>query len=449
MALDETGDAGRVREGSPPESRHDRGEFLKRAGTTTAVLAGSGAFAGLAGRADAARYGRNQRGKIGGEVSIRYWGVGPERVAWSKRIAYFKSRYPNVKVNEQLLTKNGYEEFPALLTQIAAGNPPDVMRVLNFQPTQLVTQGNALLPLDSFISGDRSFDRSDFVPVAYQGGKVNGKQYAIPQNGEPYCLFYNKDAFKKAGLKDPWQQYRAGTWNQTSFLNAAKALKEGGFRYGAAFENWNYDVFVFMGGGRVLDQSGRVVIDRQPAPRALQFLADMIDEGLSPSPEVGGGTYLQFFQNKQLGMYLSGAWWAKYMPKVDFAWTAAPLPRFFGGIGTKLEIDSLSISRGSKNPEAAWAMVKTLTDRRGEELWTAIATPTRRSVLGSRVFRSNPHVPAVVEMLKYSHVTPFTKAGAAVDTAAISAFAPLWLGKKSAAEATKDAAAKIRKAIGG
>jgi len=432
-----------------PETGQTREQFLKRAGAAGAFLAGGGVLAGLPTRADAARYGRNQRGQVSGEVSIRYWGVGPERVAWDNRIKYFESRYPNVEVKRQLLTKNGYEEFPALLTQIAAGNAPDVIRVLNFQPTQLVAQGNALLQLDQFVKSDRTFNVPDFIPVVWNAGKVGGKQYAIPQNGEPYCVFYNRDAFKQAGLQDPWAQYRRGAWNQTSFRAAAEALKEkADLRYGAAFEAWNYDVFIFMGGGRVLDRKGGVVIDKGTSARTLQFLAGMIDDELSPGPDVGGGTYLQFFQNQQLGMYLSGAWWAKYMPKVKFRWTAAPLPRFWGNIGSKLEVDSLSIARETKNPEAAWAMVRTLTDRKGLELWTLIATPTRRSVLASKAFKSNPHVPAVVEMLKHSTFTPFTKVGAAIDTEATSALAALWQNDKSAASATKDAAARIRRKLG-
>ena len=98
---------------------------------------------------------------VAGEIDVRYWGAGIERTAWDNRIKYFNSKYPNVKVNKQLLTKNGYDEFPALLTQIAAGNAPDVIRVLNFQPTQLVTQGDVLLPLDDFIKDFREDYRSD------------------------------------------------------------------------------------------------------------------------------------------------------------------------------------------------------------------------------------------------------------------------------------------------
>jgi ABC-type glycerol-3-phosphate transport system substrate-binding protein len=192
------------------------------------------------------------------------------------------------------------------------------------------------------------------------------------------------------------------------------------------------------------------VIDKGSSPKTLQFLADMIDENSSPSPEVASGSYVNFFQTQQLGMYVSGSWWGKYMPPVikdSFQWGAVRMPSFWGTIGSKYELDSLSIAKDSKNPEAAWAFVKTITDRKGQTLWTLAATPTRNSVLNSAAFRKDKVVPAVVEMIKYSTFTPFTKVGQAVDTASITALAPMWLGQKTAAEATKSAASALRKAI--
>ena len=426
-----------------------REQFLKRAGAGAAVLFAGSGFAGLGASARAARHGRNARAAVSGTVTVRYWGQGPERVAWANRIKYFSAKYPNVKVVSQLLQKNGYDEFPALLTQIAAGHAPDVMRVLNYQPTQLVAQGNALMPLDDFIKNDKTLDVPDFVPVAWAAGKVGGKQFAVPQNGEPYNVHYNKDAFAKAGIKDPWAQHAAGTWNEQSFKAAAKALQEkAGVKFGAAWESWNYDVFVFMGGGKILDPKLKPLIQTQPSPKALQYFSDMINtDKTAPDPNVPSGNWLQYFTQQQLGMYLSGSWWAKYMPKVPFQWDSAPLPKFFGHLASKLELDALSISSQTKNPEAAWAFVRTVTDPKALVLWTAVATPSRTSTLRTRAFLSNPHVKATVVMLKYSTFTPFTKAGAAVDTACTTALSPMWLGKQTAAVATSNAASALTKAL--
>jgi ABC-type glycerol-3-phosphate transport system substrate-binding protein len=92
--------------------------------------------------------------------------------------------------------------------------------------------------------------------------------------------------------------------------------------------------------------------------------------------------------------------------------------------------------------------VQAVTDQKGLGIWIAAATPTRTSVLKSKAFLADKNtVPAVLEMIDHSTFTPFTKAGAAVDTAAIQALAPLWLGKQSAAAATKSAASRISAAL--
>jgi multiple sugar transport system substrate-binding protein len=434
-----------------PDKALTRSDFLKWAGASGTALAAAGGFSPLASAAIARRRGRNERAAVSGEITVRYWGVGPERTAWLNRIKYFNSKYPNVKVTSQQLEKNGYEEYPALLAQIAAGNAPDVIRVLNFQPTQLVAEGNALLPLDGFIKADRTFNQPDFTAASWKGAKVAGKVYAIPQNGEPYNLFYNKAMFRKAGLPDAYKTFKAGKLSAelyASWVDRLQGLKLA--KFGTGFEAWNYDVFVFMGGGEVLTPARRVVIDRPRSRSALQFIADFSVNKQAPNPNVIGGTAFQLFANQQLATFISGSWWAKYLPPVvqgKFPWNACGLPSVNGHLGCKLEIDSLSISRQTKNPEAAWAFVRTVTDTKGLEIWSAIATPTRKSALASRVFLSNPYVRPVLDMVSVSEFTPFTTKGSAIDTAAISALSPMWDGKKTAAQATKDAKVKIQEAL--
>ena len=47
-----------------------------------------------------------------------------------------------------------------------------------------------------------------------------------------------------------------------------------------------------------------------------------------------------------------------------------------------------------------------------------------------------PYAETVQEMVKHASYTPFTKAGAAIDTACATALSPMWLGHQTAATAT-------------
>ena len=74
-----------------------------------------------------------------------------------------------------------------------------------------------------------------------------------------------------------------------------------------------------MGGGKILDPKLKPLIQAQPSPKTLQYFSDMVNtDKTAPDPNVPSGNWLQYFTQQQLGMYLSGSWWAKYMPKVPF-----------------------------------------------------------------------------------------------------------------------------------
>jgi ABC-type glycerol-3-phosphate transport system substrate-binding protein len=388
--------------------------------------------------------------EIGGEITLWAWGAGLEGDKTKERIAYFNSKYPNVKVNWEPLAKNGYEEYPALLARFASGNAPDVMRVLNFQPTQLVAEGDALLALDDFIAADPDIDMADFLAPTVLGGQVNGKQYGMPDNTEPYVIYYNKDAFAAAGLEDPQVLFGQGKWDQASFESSINALmSKGGMKFGLAFEAWNYDTFCFMGGGTVLDSDQKPTIDQGASPQMLDFFAKLVKDGKSPSPVVGGGAQLEAFRNGEVGMYLMGPWWYGALAgTTKFKYDVTGLPSFNGVRAGKLELGSLAISSASKNPKAAWAYVKTVTDTEGLKIWSAVATPTRRSALQAAGFNDEQWKKDAVAMVEAGTFTPFTTKGSAVDAAVSAALDNLWAGKSTAAAATADAVKRLTEALG-
>lgn len=82
---------------------------------------------------------------------------------------------PNIKVSREFTTENQYAE--KFTTQAAGGNAPDVLQTSSFFQFDFVKR-NMMLELDPLVaSGD--INVSDFDPVDVDGGKVNGKLYAI------------------------------------------------------------------------------------------------------------------------------------------------------------------------------------------------------------------------------------------------------------------------------
>jgi len=88
--------------------------------------------------------------------------------------------------------------------------------------TQVLIDLNVLTPMQTFIDKDK-FDLKDFEQNVLAYYSVDGKLYGMPYNTSNPMLYYNKDAFKAAGL-DPAKPPRT----YAEVLDAAKKLTKKG-----------------------------------------------------------------------------------------------------------------------------------------------------------------------------------------------------------------------------
>jgi len=88
----------------------------------------------------------------------------------------------------------------AVLTQLQAGSPPDVIRIDDPQLSTYVANG-WLLPVDDVLS-DLNLKVSDLVP-ANGDAVIDGKLYGIVKESNPRAYIYNKAIFDKAGVAAP------------------------------------------------------------------------------------------------------------------------------------------------------------------------------------------------------------------------------------------------------
>ena len=67
------------------------------------------------------------------------------------------------------------------------------------------------------LHGKAGIKAEDYAPSITEGLRYEGKQVALPYDVGPFVIFYNKDAFKAAGLKEP-----AIGWTTDDFMSDAK-----------------------------------------------------------------------------------------------------------------------------------------------------------------------------------------------------------------------------------
>jgi multiple sugar transport system substrate-binding protein len=348
--------------------------------------------------------------------SIANTGAGAESEAWNKRIDDFIALYPNVQVERlENVGQTFYALLPTVETMIAGGNAPDTIRVGNYSGAMFAAR-DALLPLDDFIANDPDVDWDDFYPAAQEAFKLDGKIFALPENGESYGINYNRSAFQAKGLPDPREQWDAGEWTNEAFLAAAQALTEGegpAKKWGFLYESWHSENWIFFNGGTVLkDDLATVEVDLPAAYEGLQWAADLVNvHGVAPNPETPGFNPIAQFQAGNGLMYMLGGWYianfAKDITAFEYA-TAGP-PIGAAGKTSKLEISGYAIAKESQNPEVAWEFIKYITGPYGQETWSVVGMPTRQRNLEKFIAESPnaTYYEPFVEVLTAVRHSPF------------------------------------------
>ena len=136
-----------------------------------------------------------------------------ERNAWLHVADMVTQKYPNIKIQFETTPFDDY--WTKLTTQAASGSTPCVIGLQGQRAPQF---GNLLVPLDDYMS-QAGVKAADYVPSITKNLQFEGKQVALPYDVGPFIMFYNKDAFKAAGLKEP-----AIGWTTDDFMADAKAL---------------------------------------------------------------------------------------------------------------------------------------------------------------------------------------------------------------------------------
>lgn len=355
-----------------------------------------------------------------GKVTIRYtyWGGQEEQEAVAELVRLFQARNPDIEVKAENVPYLAYEEKIPIL--IASGAGPDVMMCPPFMLPSLAATG-ALLPLDSFLVKDSSFDLDDFVAPARTLFRIDGKLYGLPREFGPYVLFYNRAMFEEKGLREPdWN------WTWTTMVTAGKKLTEdrdGDGRmdsYALGGVNWinHYLPFIWQAGGDVIDRTGKkAVINSPEAIRGLQFYVDlMLKERINPTyDELAQGrvNVEEWFSSNRLAMsYNSRIAVSFYNQFRDLDYDVAPLPKGPATHASLVDPAALAVANGTKQPEAAWRFVKWMLGSEAGR-WMAernMLVPARLSVARSDAFvnlQIRPRNDLVfVEMMNYGRTVP-------------------------------------------
>jgi sn-glycerol 3-phosphate transport system substrate-binding protein len=234
------------------------------------------------------------------------------------------------------LRKGGYAEtLTAAIAAYRQKNPPHMVQVFEVG-TQTMLLSGAVYPVYELMQHNEiKVDWNDFIKPVVGYYTKDGKLYSMPYNSSTPIFYYNKDAFKKAGL-DPEKPPK--TWQEVE-ASAKKLLASGASKCGfsTAWPSWiqvenmhatHDQPFATKNNGFGAVDGVELLINREFGQKHIAQLAAWQKQNIF---SYGGraGTADPKFVSGDCGMYMhSSALIGGFTRSVKFDWGTAELPHW-------------------------------------------------------------------------------------------------------------------------
>jgi sn-glycerol 3-phosphate transport system substrate-binding protein len=363
-------------------------------------------------------------------VTITVWHAltaGNENVL-GQLVSEFEAAQPDVRV--KLVAQNAY---PELLEKYKAGlSSGDLPDVGQFEDTtvQTLVDSKSTISISACIKADK-YDTSDFLPRTLDFYKTQGVQRSMPWNVSNPVLFYNRNAFRQAGL-DPDKPPQ--TLDEVK--EYAQKIKAAGYPYGIALHAEPYLLeFLYAKSGLQLVNNGngrsaratKAQLDSKKGRQVWSWWDDMVKSGLAVNTgsqannydhvfAVGNGNAAMTFEASGVLGPAANVLASGQFPNVEAG--VGPLPALQSGGAVPVGDGSLWIPKHS-SPEkraAAWEFIKFLSDpARQAELSVGSSggyIPVRKSSVDEpalqQLWSQKPYLRVPYDQLESGPTTPAT-----------------------------------------
>jgi multiple sugar transport system substrate-binding protein len=305
-------------------------------------------------------------GKAKGTITI--WAQGQEGTSLPTLTKKFEAANPGVKVKITALPWDA--AHAKYQTSIAGGSTPDIAQM---GTTWMSDFADAFEPVPS------SIDTSDMFPGAKSTTVVKGKTVGVPWYVDTRVIYYRTDIAAKAG-------YTTAPTTWADFKAMAKAMQtKGGAKWGISLPTGGADSFQsilpFMWSGGASLTSGdnsKWTFDTPAMTDALKYYQSFFTEGIATrNPPTGAGASESTFVSGKTAMLIAGpseigSLAAAGGPSFASKYSVMTIPKqasstsFVGG-------SDLVVFKNSKNKDAAWKLVKSLSEPANQAAWHTAA----------------------------------------------------------------------------
>jgi len=232
--------------------------------------------------------------------------------------------------------KGTYDEsFTAAVAAHRAGNAPHILQVFEVGTATMMASKGVTVPVGKIMKdAGEKFDPKAYVSaVAGYYTAPSGEMLSFPFNSSTTVFYFNKDAFKAAGIdtaKAP------GTWPEVA-LAAAKLKASGhkcpisiawqGWTQLESFSAWHNVEFATKGNG-MQGMDARMKVNSPLHVRHIENLANMAKQGLFVYKGRANVPEASFISGECAMMTTSTGFYGNVAKNAKFDWGLAPLPHY-------------------------------------------------------------------------------------------------------------------------
>ncbi|MFJ3302409.1 ABC transporter substrate-binding protein [Streptomyces sp. NPDC086549] len=310
------------------------------------------------------------------DTTINFWHAwsAPNEVAGVKAlIAGFEKVHPNIHVN---VVDNMTDDKINQALRTGGDKAPDVISSFTTNNVGKFCSSGALVDLNPFFKKSDIDPQTTFPKPMNEYTQFDGNRCSVPLLGDAYGLYYNKTAFKKAGIAGPpktWSEFEADAKKLT--IAQGDSYKQLGFM--PDYHGWESTTEHYFAqfSPTYFDSSGKSSLAEDPAFEAgFKLQKKLVDE-------LGGFQKLEKFRatlgdewgakhpfhTGQVAMQLDGEWRLgmaeEAKPKFEIGVAPLPVPDDHAAQYGKGYITGTiaGIAATSKKQNAAWELVKYMT----------------------------------------------------------------------------------------
>ena len=356
---------------------------------------------GLLAGASLAGCGRND-----GITRLSFWAMGNEATHAPQILPAFEAANPGIKVVVQPLPWTAAHQ--KLLTAYAGASLPDVSQIGNTWVAELAAIG-ALSPTPAF-ADDLLQDQ---FPAVLETNRIGGRAMATPWYVDTRLIYLRTDLLARAGfdaMPVTWAEWKRA-------MHAVKRVAgDGNFAILLPVNEFEQLLTFGLQGDQPLlrDWDTRGNFSSESFQAALAFYKSLFDEGLAPLASAAqiSNVWTEFARG-YFSFYFSGPWTigdmkSRLPAEIQPHWTTAGVPGPTGPGASAPGGSSLAVFRSSPHQDAAWKLVRYLSDPAVQARFNVITgdLPARPSAWAAPKVASDPYVTAFNGQLARARAVP-------------------------------------------